>query len=100
MVRLLTERDVDRGSLRSSPARTVLRHHGPRSLGGVPIARTVRRAAPGLQAAQDAGRSTHLVSWAGGHLWVMVVDGYVWTRVPRTDVEVYATASTSCQQPP
>ncbi|MGH3769354.1 MAG: hypothetical protein ACRDTX_30115 [Pseudonocardiaceae bacterium] len=39
---------------------------------------------------QGAGRSTQLVSWAGGSERAMVIDGYTWTRVPGTDSEVRA----------
>lgn len=42
----------------------------------------------GREAVQGAGRSTRVVTWAGGTERVMVVDGYTWTRIPGTDVEV------------
>jgi hypothetical protein len=42
----------------------------------------------GWAAVQDAGRSTKLVSWVGGNERAMVVDGYTWSRLPGTDVEV------------
>jgi hypothetical protein len=44
----------------------------------------------GYQAVQGAGRSTRLVEWAGGAERAMVVDGYRWSRLPGTDVEVRA----------
>ncbi|MFZ0122346.1 MAG: hypothetical protein WAL99_23465 [Pseudonocardiaceae bacterium] len=44
----------------------------------------------GLAAVQGAGRSTRSVSWSGGSTRAVVVDGYVWSRVPGTDVEVRA----------
>lgn len=39
-------------------------------------------------AVQGAGRSKRFVAWTGGTERAMVVDGYVWTRVPGTEVEV------------
>ncbi|MGH3847533.1 MAG: hypothetical protein ACRDS0_39880 [Pseudonocardiaceae bacterium] len=44
----------------------------------------------GWAAVQGTGRSTRLASWAGGRERAMVIDGYTWTRVPGTDVEVRA----------
>jgi hypothetical protein len=44
----------------------------------------------GYQAVQGIGRSTRLASWTGGTERAMVVDGYTWTRVPGTDIEVRA----------
>lgn len=46
----------------------------------------------GYQAVQGAGRATRLVRWFGGSERAMVVDGYVWTPVPGTDVEMRALA--------
>ena len=42
----------------------------------------------GWAAVQGAGRSKYQVTWTGGTERAMVVDGYVWTRVPGTDVEI------------
>ncbi len=44
----------------------------------------------GRQAVQGAGHSTRIVSWTGGTERAMVVDGYTWTRIPGTDLEVRA----------
>ena len=44
----------------------------------------------GRAAVQGAGRSSKVVSWTGGSERALVVDGYAWTRVPGTDVEVRA----------
>lgn len=44
----------------------------------------------GYQAVQGIGRSTRLVQWTGGTEQAMVVDGYTWSRLPGTDVEVRA----------
>jgi hypothetical protein len=44
----------------------------------------------GYQAVQGGSRSTRLVSWTGGTERAMVVDGYTWSRLPGTDVEVRA----------
>ena len=44
----------------------------------------------GYQAVQGTGRSIRLVRWTGGTQRAMVVDGYTWSRVPGTDVEVRA----------
>jgi hypothetical protein len=44
----------------------------------------------GCEAVQGAGRSTRIVTWAGGTQRAMVVDGYTWTRIPGTDLEVRA----------
>jgi hypothetical protein len=44
----------------------------------------------GYQAVQGTGRSTRLVRWTGGTERAMVVDGYVWSRLPGTDVDVRA----------
>ena len=44
----------------------------------------------GLGAVQGAGRSTRIVTWTGGTEHAMVVDGYTWTRIPGTDLEVRA----------
>jgi hypothetical protein len=48
----------------------------------------------GYQAVQGSGRSTRIVSWSGGTERALVADGYTWTRVPGTDVEVRALAAT------
>jgi hypothetical protein len=37
-------------------------------------------------------RSTRLVQWTGGTERAMVVDGYIWSRLPGTDTEVRALA--------
>lgn len=42
----------------------------------------------GWAAVQGAGRSRMLVEWTGGVERAMVVDGYTWSRLPGTDVEV------------
>jgi hypothetical protein len=39
-----------------------------------------------------AGRSKKLVGWTGGSDRAMVVDGYSWSRVPGTDVDVRVLA--------
>ena len=39
---------------------------------------------------RGAGRSTRVVTWTGGTERAMVVDGYTWTRIPDTDLEVRA----------
>ena len=44
----------------------------------------------GRQAVQGAGRSTRIVTWTGGTQRAMVIDGYTWTRIPGTDLEVRA----------
>jgi hypothetical protein len=44
----------------------------------------------GLAAVQGLGRSTKPVAWTRGTERAMVVDGYTWSRVPGTDVEVRA----------
>jgi hypothetical protein len=44
----------------------------------------------GLAAVQGLGRSTKPVAWTGGTERAMVVDGYTWSRVPGTDIEVRA----------
>lgn len=44
----------------------------------------------GYQAVQGGARSTRLVSWAGGTERAMVVDGYTWSRLSGTDVELRA----------
>lgn len=44
----------------------------------------------GYEAVQGAGRSTRLVRWTGGSERAMVVDGYTWSRLPGTEVEVRA----------
>ena len=44
----------------------------------------------GRQAVQGAGRSTCIVTWTGGTERAMVVNGYTWTRIPGTDIEVRA----------
>jgi hypothetical protein len=44
----------------------------------------------GLAAVQGLGRSTKPVAWTGGTERAMVVNGYTWSRVPGTDVEVRA----------
>jgi hypothetical protein len=44
----------------------------------------------GREAVQGAGRSTRIVTWTGGTERAMVVDGYTWTRIPGTDLEVRA----------
>jgi hypothetical protein len=46
----------------------------------------------GWAAVQGAGRSKKLVGWNGGREWAMVVDGYTWSRVPGTEVEVRVLA--------
>jgi hypothetical protein len=46
----------------------------------------------GWAAVQGAGRSKKLVGWTGGSERAMVVDGYSWSRVPGTDVEVRVLA--------
>jgi hypothetical protein len=48
----------------------------------------------GYQAVQGTGRSTRLTAWTGGTERAMVVDGYTWTPIPGTDVEVRALATT------
>lgn len=92
MVRLLTEGDLDRGR---PPDLT-----SPHWRCGIvdPTSGAVCTRRPhgngvhhkGWAAVQGAGRSTRSVSWAGGTARAMVVDGYVWSRVPGTDVEVRA----------
>lgn len=44
----------------------------------------------GYQAVQGTSRSTRIVRWTGGTERAMVVDGYTWTRVPGTTIEVRA----------
>jgi hypothetical protein len=44
----------------------------------------------GYEAIQGGDRSTRLVQWTGGSERAMVVDGYTWSRLPGTDVEVRA----------
>jgi hypothetical protein len=44
----------------------------------------------GYQAVQGAGRSTRLVQWEGGSERAMVVNGYAWSRLPGTHIEVRA----------
>src|SRR5918998_2635168 len=44
----------------------------------------------GWEAVHGAGRSKRQVSWTGGTQRAMVVDGYTWTRIPGTDLEVRA----------
>jgi hypothetical protein len=44
----------------------------------------------GYQAVQGTGRSTKLVAWTGGTERAMVIDGYTWTRIPGTNIEVRA----------
>lgn len=39
---------------------------------------------------QGLGRSTKPIAWTGGTERAMVVDGYSWSRLPGTDVEVRA----------
>ena len=89
---LLTEGDLDRGqspSLRSLHWRCGIVHAAS---GAVCTRRPHRDDEPhqGYQAVQGTGRSTRVVSWAGGTERAMVVDGYTWSRLPRTDVEVRA----------
>jgi hypothetical protein len=48
------------------------------------------RGATRLCRATGTGRSTRVVSWTGGTERAMVVDGYTWTRVPGTTIEVRA----------
>jgi hypothetical protein len=48
----------------------------------------------GHQAVQGTGRSTRVVSWTGGTERAMVVDGYTWTRIPGTTIEVRALTDT------
>lgn len=42
----------------------------------------------GYEAVQGAGRSTRLAQWNGGAERALVVDGYTWSRLPGTEVEV------------
>jgi hypothetical protein len=44
----------------------------------------------GYHAVQGIGRSTRLATWTGGTERAMVVDGYTWTRIPGTGIEVRA----------
>lgn len=92
MGQLLTEGDLDRGRPPdltrphwrcgvvdpASGAVCTLRPHGEQGQH------------QGWAAVQGAGRSTRLVKWTGGTERAMVVDGYVWSRIPGTDVEVRA----------
>jgi hypothetical protein len=39
---------------------------------------------------QGAGRSTRIVTWTGGTERAMVVDGYTWTHIAGTAIEVRA----------
>ncbi|MGH3533737.1 MAG: hypothetical protein ACRDQG_03365 [Pseudonocardiaceae bacterium] len=90
---LLTEGDLDRGHLPdlNSP------HWRCRIVDPTTGAVCTRRPHAddvqhkGWAAAQGAGRSTRLVSWAHGTERAMIIiDGYVWTRVPGTNIEVRA----------
>jgi hypothetical protein len=92
IARLLTEGDLDRGrpSDRTSPqwrCRVV-----DQATGAVCTRRPHADGElhKGWAAVQGAGRSARPVSWAGGTSRALVVDGYVWSRVPGTDVEVRA----------
>ncbi len=94
MMTLLTEGDLDRGRApdltsphwrcgivdRATGAVCTLRPHGE------------DLQHKGWAAVQGAGRSKKLVEWTGGTERAMIVDGYSWTRVPGTDVEVRVLA--------
>lgn len=92
MVTLLTEGDLDRGR----PADLTSPHWRCRVVDQATGAVCTRRPHDdgeqhkGWAAVQGAGRSTRLVSWSGGSERAVVVDGYLWSRVPGTDVEVRA----------
>ena len=89
---LLTEGDLDRGR----PTDLTQPHWRcgivDRATGAVCTRRPHRddEQHKGYQAVQGTGRSTRLVQWTGGTVRAMVVDGYTWSRVPGTDVEVRA----------
>ena len=94
MMTLLTEGDLDRGRApdltsphwrcgivdRATGAVCTRRPHGH------------DQEHQGWTAVQGARRSKKLVNWTGGSERAMVVDGYAWTRVPGTDVEVRVLA--------
>ena len=44
----------------------------------------------GQQAVQGSRRATRVITWTGGSERAMVVDGYTWSRIPGTDIEVRA----------
>lgn len=88
---LLTEGDLDRGrapELKSPHWRCSIVDS---ATGAVCTRRPHRdEQHQGYQAVQGTGRSTRLVNWIGGTERAMVVDGYTWTRVPGTAIEVRA----------
>lgn len=87
----LTEGDLDRGrapDLNSSHWRcsTV-----DPATGAVCIRRPHRDTEHrGYHSVQGTGRSTRLATWTGGTERAIVVDGYTWTRIPGTGIEVRA----------
>jgi hypothetical protein len=89
---LLTEGDLDRGR----PAELTSPHWRCTIVDPATGAVCTRRPHDedeqhkGYQAVQGLGRSTKPVAWTGGTERAMVVDGYTWSRVPGTDVEVRA----------
>jgi hypothetical protein len=46
----------------------------------------------GREAVAGRRTSTRVVTWTGGSERAMVVDGYTWTRVPGTDLEMRVLA--------
>lgn len=48
----------------------------------------------GFEAVVGSGQDRRLVAWRGGAERAMVVEqGYTWTRVPRTDIEIRVLAN-------
>lgn len=89
---LLTEGDLDRG--RSSDLTSPHWRCGIVDPGTGAVC-TLRphpddRPHQGREAVQGGRRSTRLVTWTGGTERAMVVDGYIWTPIPGTAVEVRA----------
>lgn len=88
---LLTEGDLDRGR----PPELTSPHWRCRIVDPTTGAVCTRRPHgdvehKGWAAVQRAGRSTRLVSWTHGTERAMIIDGYLWTRVPGTNIEVRA----------
>ncbi|MGH3846758.1 MAG: hypothetical protein ACRDS0_35855, partial [Pseudonocardiaceae bacterium] len=89
---LLTEGDLDRGR----PPELTSRHWRCRVVDAEATGAVCTRRPhdderhQGWAAVQGAGRSTRLVSWIGGGERAMVIDAYIWTRVPGTEIEVRA----------
>jgi hypothetical protein len=69
-----------------------VQHCRPRHRGRVHSAPHHDNEHRGYHTVQGACRSTHVTAWTGGTERAMVVDGYTWTRVPGTGIEVRALA--------